>query len=89
MRLHSFPIAPEPCHALCGSRAADSPGQYLQGTKDYVVDISAGQHLHKLAKRPAKPYWAEGRDHENVELSQGYVPHLRRFLETIFGQNYG
>ncbi len=53
------------------------------------MDISAGQHLHKLAKRPAEPYWADGRDHENVELSQGYVPHLRRFLETIFGRNYG
>ena len=54
-----------------------------------MVDISAGQHLHQLAKRPAEPYWAEGRDHENVELSPGYVPHLRRFLETIFGRNYG
>lgn len=61
----------------------------LQGTRDCVVDIEAGRHLHKLAKRPAQPYWAQGCDHENVEMSSGYIPHLRRYLEGIFGRNYG
>ena len=54
----------------------------LQGTRDYVVDIEAGRYLHSLAKRPAAPYWAQGCHHENVEMSSGYVPHLRRFLQA-------
>lgn len=61
----------------------------VQGARDYVVDIEAGRHLHKLAKRPAAPYWAEGCHHENVEMSAQYVPHLRGFLQGIFGANYG
>jgi hypothetical protein len=60
----------------------------MQGTRDYVVDIEAGRHLHKLAKRPATPYWAEGCSHENVEMSAQYIPHLRRFLQSVFGSKY-
>ncbi len=60
----------------------------VQGTRDYVVDIEAGRYLHKLAKRPATPYWADGCHHENVEMSAQYIPHLRRFLQGIFGSSY-
>ena len=60
----------------------------LQGTRDYVVDIEAGRHLYRLAKRPAEPYWADGCDHENVEMSAQYIPHLRRYLQSIFGKNF-
>ena len=59
-----------------------------QGTRDHVVDIEAGRHLHSLAKRPAAPYWAEGCNHENVEMSAQYIPHLRRFLQSVFGSKY-
>ena len=64
-------------------------GHSLQGTRDYVVDIEAGRHLHKLAKRPAQPFWAEGCDHENVEMSSRYIPHLRAYLQGMFGNRYG
>lgn len=55
-----------------------------QGTRDSVVDVEAGRLLHSLARRPAEPYYPPC-GHEDVELSAGYVPHLRRFLESIFG----
>lgn len=67
----------------------EAPVCILHGTRDYVVDIEAGRHLHRLAKRPAAPYWAENCHHENVEMSAQYIPHLRRFLQGIFGAKYG
>ncbi len=59
-----------------------------QGTRDRVVDVEAGRLLHSLARKPAEPYYPAC-GHEDVELSAGYVPHLRRFLEGIFGSSYG
>jgi hypothetical protein len=53
-----------------------------------VVDVEAGRLLHSLARKPAAPYYPAC-GHEDVELSAGYVPHLRRFLEGIFGSAYG
>ena len=52
------------------------------------MDIGAGKLLHSLAKRPAAPYWAEGCNHENVEMSAQYIPHLRRFLQGVIGAGY-
>ncbi len=53
-----------------------------------MVDVEAGRLLHSLARKPAEPYYPAC-GHEDVELSAGYVPHLRRFLEGIFGASYG
>ena len=53
-----------------------------QGTKDEVVDISAGRALHAAAQHPAEPLWIEGCDHQSVELSVTYLPRMRRFIES-------
>lgn len=45
-----------------------------------MCDIEAGKYLHKVAKRPAAPYWAEGCHHENVEMSAGQGLHAAKPL---------
>lgn len=60
----------------------------MQGTRDRVVGVEAGRLLHSLARRPAEPYYPDC-GHDDVELSTGYVAHLRRFLEKLFGKGYG
>ena len=59
-------------------------GEHLsaQGTKDEVVDISAGRALHAAAQQPVEPLWIEGCDHQSVELSVTYLPRLRRFIQS-------
>lgn len=52
------------------------------------MDVEAGRLLHLLAKKPAEPYFPDC-GHNDVELSSGYVPHLRRFLEGVFGSRVG
>ena len=54
----------------------------MQGTKDEVVDISAGRALHAAARNPAEPLWIEGCDHQSVELSVAYLPRMRRFIQS-------
>ena len=53
-----------------------------QGTKDEVVDISAGRALHGAAQHAAEPLWIEGCDHQSVELSVTYLPRMRRFIQS-------
>lgn len=57
-----------------------------QGTKDDVVDISAGRALHAAAKNPVAPLWAENCNHQNVELSPEYLPRLRTFVRDVQSQ---
>ena len=57
-------------------------GLCAQGTKDEVVDISAGRALHAAAQHPAEPLWIEGCDHQSVELSVAYLPRMRRFIQS-------
>lgn len=54
-----------------------------QGTKDEVVDISAGRALHAAAKNPVAPLWAQNCNHQNVELSPEYLPRLRAFVRDV------
>ncbi|KAK9836268.1 hypothetical protein WJX81_000812 [Elliptochloris bilobata] len=65
-----------------------APVCVLHGTQDKTVGVEAGRLLHSLARKPAAPYFPAC-GHEDVELSVGFVPHLRRFLEGIFGSAYG
>lgn len=63
----------------------EAPLLILHGVKDNVVDISAGRALHKAAKNPVEPLWAENCDHQNVELCQDYLPKLRSFTRKVMG----
>ena len=53
--------------------------------EDDVVHLSHGKMLYSLAQRPSEPLWAEGCDHQNVELSGKYLPRVRGFMEEVFG----
>ena len=55
----------------------------LQGTADSVVPVEHGQTLHRLCKQPTEPLWAVGRDHDDVELSDEYLPRLQAFLRQV------
>jgi hypothetical protein len=54
-----------------------------QGSEDEVIDISHGKQLHQLASNTAAPLWLEGYNHQNLEASVEYLPHLRRFLLQV------
>ena len=60
-----------------------SPFAACRGVNDDVVHISAGKALHAAARRPAQPLWAEGCDHQNVELCPQYLPRLKAFLREV------
>ena len=81
---HGYPrVHPEV--VLSGPAAWMTCCMHAQGTRDSVCDIEAGKFLHRLAQRPAAPYWAEGCHHENVEMSAGnrhQVGHLPVVLAT-------
>lgn len=53
-----------------------------------MVHLTHGQLLHSLAKRPSKPLWAEGCDHQNVEICRQYLPRLKEFMQEVFGKQY-
>uniref|UniRef100_A0A061QKR2 Abhydrolase domain-containing protein fam108c1-like n=1 Tax=Tetraselmis sp. GSL018 TaxID=582737 RepID=A0A061QKR2_9CHLO len=55
----------------------------LHGTEDEVIAIEHGYKLHSLCKRPWGPLWLEGYNHQNLELSPQYLPHLRSFLAQL------
>mmetsp|Transcript_46875 Transcript_46875/g.119584 ORF Transcript_46875/g.119584 Transcript_46875/m.119584 type:complete len:286 (+) Transcript_46875:487-1344(+) len=55
----------------------------LHGTEDEVIDITHGHKLHELAPQKAAPLWLEGYNHQNLETSPEYLPHLERFLARI------
>ena len=56
----------------------------LQGMRDDVVDISAGQALHAAALNPVEPLWAQNCDHQNVETDPQYVTRLKDFIKQVF-----
>jgi len=60
----------------------------MQGVEDDVVHLTHGKMLHSLAKKPSEPLWAEGCDHQNVELSPLYLPRVRSFMEEVFGERF-
>ncbi|EIE24656.1 alpha/beta-hydrolase [Coccomyxa subellipsoidea C-169] len=60
-----------------------APLLILHGTKDEVVDISAGRALHAAAKNPVAPLWAQNCNHQNVELSPEYLLRLRAFVRDV------
>lgn len=60
----------------------------MQGTDDDVVHLTHGKMLHSIAKNPATPLWAEGCDHQNVELSPEYLSRLKEFMQEVFGRKY-
>ena len=66
-----------------GNATPDPVSCCMQGTKDDVVPISAGRALHAAAQRPVAPLWAEGYDHQNVELCPQYLPRLKAFLREV------
>lgn len=73
---------------MCTSEAAHFCQGGLQGTEDDVVHLTHGQMLHSLAQKPAEPLWAEGCDHQNVEVSALYLLRLREFMQEVFGRKY-
>ncbi|KAK9867301.1 hypothetical protein WJX84_010821 [Apatococcus fuscideae] len=56
------------------------PVLVMHGTQDEVIDIAHGKELHGLCKRPHTPFWAEGYNHQNLEMAPGYLPALRDFM---------
>ncbi|KAK9817194.1 hypothetical protein WJX72_010875 [[Myrmecia] bisecta] len=60
----------------------------MHGTEDEVVDFSHGQALHACAKHAAAPLWATSYNHQNLELCPQYLPHLKRFLQDLFGKDH-
>jgi len=65
-----------------------SPVLIIHGVEDDVVHLTHGKMLHSLAKKPSEPLWAEGCDHQNVELSPLYLPRVRSFMEEVFGERF-
>jgi hypothetical protein len=58
-----------------------------QGTADEVIHFSCGQKAHELAPVKAKPLWAEGYNHQNLETCPQYIPALNAFLDELFGSS--
>jgi len=56
----------------------------MHGTDDDVIDIVHGKTLHKLAKNAHPPLWAEGFTHQDLEMSEGYLPSLKSFLKAVW-----
>ncbi|KAK9800316.1 hypothetical protein WJX73_000792 [Symbiochloris irregularis] len=71
--------------ALIGK--VDAPALIIHGTADSVVPIEHGQTLHRLCKQPSEPLWASGHDHDDVELSNQYLPRLQAFLKQVRHDN--
>jgi len=61
----------------------ECPTTILHGSEDDVIGIEHGHRLHELCKNPAAPLWLEGYNHQNLELSPMYLPHLREFLARL------
>ena len=55
----------------------------MQGTEDEVIAIDHGHKLHELCKSSCDPLWLDGYNHQNLELSPLYLPHLRKFLSSL------
>jgi hypothetical protein len=54
-----------------------------QGTEDEVIHISCAKRLHELAKNAVEPLWAEGFNHQNLEMCSEYLPKLRDFVTSV------
>lgn len=52
----------------------------MHGTLDEVIHISCAQKLHSLLPNAAEPLWAEGFNHQNLEMCGGYLPRLQAFI---------
>lgn len=62
----------------------DCPLLVMHGTEDEVIDIVHGKKLHELAKHPSEPLWAVGHTHQDLEVAEGYLPTLKRFVKEIW-----
>lgn len=60
-----------------------APVLVMHGTQDEVIHISHGYRLYELAPNKTEPLWAEGRNHQDLELHPLYLPRLMSFLEEV------
>lgn len=61
----------------------------MHGDKDEVVPFAHGEALHKAAKNPYPPLWAAGYGHQDLEFCNQYLPVLKAYLRSLFGNDYG
>jgi pimeloyl-ACP methyl ester carboxylesterase len=62
----------------------DCPLLVMHGTEDEVIDVVHGRKLHSLAQHPSEPLWAEGHNHQDLEMADGYLPTLKRFMREVW-----
>lgn len=60
-----------------------APTLIMHGTEDEVIHISCGQRLHELAKNKVDPLWAQGFNHQNLEMCPEYLPRLIGFIQDV------
>ena len=61
----------------------NAPTLIMHGTRDEIIDIGNAKFLHSLCKHPVSPLWAEGYNHQNLDLSPEYLPKLDKYLRTL------
>lgn len=57
----------------------------IHGTRDEIVPLWHGQHLHKACQKRGiahKPFWIDGGDHNNLE-NKAFFEEIRKFLQHL------
>jgi pimeloyl-ACP methyl ester carboxylesterase len=60
----------------------ECPVFIMHGTKDEVVPFHNGEAMHAACKVAAKPYWVEGRGHNNMPDTQ-CLEEVKRFVQDL------
>ncbi|GAX81505.1 hypothetical protein CEUSTIGMA_g8933.t1 [Chlamydomonas eustigma] len=58
----------------------NAPTLVMHGTEDEVIHFSCGVKLHELCKNKVEPLWAEGFNHQNLEMCPQYLPTMESFI---------
>mmetsp|Transcript_102968 Transcript_102968/g.165856 ORF Transcript_102968/g.165856 Transcript_102968/m.165856 type:complete len:146 (-) Transcript_102968:91-528(-) len=61
------------------------PVLIIHGTRDDVVSLQHGKELFKLCRRPHRPFWVKGAQHNDIETSyfQEYCQRLQDFVWSL------
>mmetsp|Transcript_12822 Transcript_12822/g.27721 ORF Transcript_12822/g.27721 Transcript_12822/m.27721 type:complete len:329 (-) Transcript_12822:518-1504(-) len=61
----------------------NAPVLVMHGTEDEVIHISCGERLHQLCKNKVQPLWAQGFNHQDLEMCEEYLPTLDKFIAKV------